>query len=415
MIDLVFSRANVIARLQSSPLGQPLSELAHILHRQGYAQASIQEYLRAGEKFGHWLAQQGYTVADVNERIVTGYIDNLPRGPHGRLPKAAEGLRHLSRLLCHHPGVTDPTSAAAMSSAERWLIDYDQYLDHVQGLMPSTRQCYRPIAQRFVTACFGTAPMVWASLSAATVVEFIRQHAAATVGRRAPLLTTVVRSVLRYLVLRGEISPALIGAVPKLRCYKQAALPTRLSSDEVAQVLAATSTTTAIGRRNHAILLLLAGLGLRAQEIVALRLDDIDWQRGSLSIQPGKTHQARRLPLPPAVGAALATYLQDARPDSVHRVVFLSSRPPFRPFPSSSAISHIAHRALRQAGIAPQPRLGAHTFRRTAATQMVAEGASFKDVADVLGHRSLESTGIYAKLDLDRLALVALPWLGGGQ
>ena len=185
--------------------------------------------------------------------------------------------------------------------------------------------------------------------------------------------------------------------------------------EDVERVLAAYDDTTPQHLRDRAILLLLARLGLRAHEIVTLHFEDINWHEGWLCIRAGKTHRERRLPLTQEVGTALARYLRHGRPVSTRRQVFLQLRAPFRPFTNACSVSDLARRAMVHAGLTPTPRMGAHTFRRTAASQMVNRGASFKDVADVLGHQSLETTALYAKLDLETLAPVALPWPGGGS
>ena len=165
-------------------------------------------------------------------------------------------------------------------------------------------------------------------------------------------------------------------------------------------------------RRNRAILMLLARLGLRAHEVVSLCLEDINWHEARVVIRSTKTHHDRVLPLSQEVGRALADYLCWGRPATTSRVVFLHVRAPFRPFSDSAAISRIAARAFVRVGVTGYARLGAHVFRHTAASQMVNRGANFKDVADVLGHQSLQTTGIYAKLDLAALSDVALPWMG---
>jgi integrase len=203
--------------------------------------------------------------------------------------------------------------------------------------------------------------------------------------------------------------------VPTMRNWKYAALPRHVPDDQLERVLANCRDTSPKSRRNLAILLLLARLGMRANEVVQLRLEDIDWRSGKLFVSPGKTHTERVLPLSQEVGDSLAEYLTKARPRSESLRFFLNYRPPFRPLADASAVSKIAKRALLNSGFEQGPLIGAHNFRHTVASAMVSKGATFKDVADVLGHQSLQTTGIYAKLDLKALAKVALPWGGGAK
>jgi site-specific recombinase XerD len=206
----------------------------------------------------------------------------------------------------------------------------------------------------------------------------------------------------------------LEGAVPTLRQWKLAALPKHLSADELARVLEACDTQTAVGLRDRALLLLLARLGLRAAEALHLSLADIDWQEGRLLIRAGKSQRERLLPLSDEVGSALVAYLKKGRPKSHLSTIFLRACPPIGSLKSSSAVTTIVKSAMRRADV---PTLGraAHALRHTAATSLVAHGSSFKEVADILGHQHLVTTAIYAKLDLGRLAGVALPWPGGEQ
>jgi integrase len=144
-------------------------------------------------------------------------------------------------------------------------------------------------------------------------------------------------------------------------------------------------------------------------------MEDIDWRGGRLFIRPGKNRTERVLPLSQEVGDALTEYVIKSRPRTGSAAVFLNYRPPYRPLAGPSAVSTMAKRALLSIGFAPGPQIGAHTFRHTVASEMVSKGATFKEVADVLGHQSLQTTGIYAKLDLQALAAVALPWNGGAK
>lgn len=212
---------------------------------------------------------------------------------------------------------------------------------------------------------------------------------------------------------QGLVREGLAAAIPSPRQYLYAILPARATAEQVADVLACCQNGTPVGMRDHAVLLLLARLGLRAREVARLTLDDLDWHQGVLRVSAGKTQRDRVLPLPEEVGTALAKYLRFARPPSSDRSIFLHAQPPHRPWCGASAVSQLVHRRLSQSGFPVKPWRGAHLFRHTVASQMVNAGVSFKDVADLLGHQSLATTGIYAKLNLDTLASVALPWSGG--
>jgi site-specific recombinase XerD len=413
MIEQFYAQTSVITQFRRGLLGAYLDDLATTLHEQGYAQASIRCSLRYCNQFGQWLDVQGYTVAEVDETLVEQYLNGFPRSRDGRQPRVAQGLPHLIRLLRQQGIVPISDGRPVPTAIDQWLHQYAQYLEHVLGAAANTRKTYLFIARRLLTACFGTAPLDWEALQAQAISDFVQQEAATRLGGGRKLVAAGVRAVLRFLVFCGERPAGLEAAVPTQRQWTHASLPHRLTMEEVERILATSEGTTPQHLRDRAIILLLARLGLRAHEIVTLRLDDIDWHEGWLRIRAGKAHRERLLPLAQEVGMALATYLRDGRPVSASRVVFLQLRAPFQPFARSCSVSDIARRAMVHAGLAPTSGMGAHTFRRTAASQMVNRGSSFKDVADVLGHQSLETTALYAKLDLEALAPVALPWPGG--
>jgi site-specific recombinase XerD len=223
-----------------------------------------------------------------------------------------------------------------------------------------------------------------------------------------------VRIFLRYLVFCGILPTGLEAAVPGMRIWTYAALPEHFSRTEVEQLLTLSADGTASGRRNYALLLLVARLGLRAQEAARLQLDDMDWHKGTVLIRAQKTSRERLLPLPNEVGQAIVAYLRDGRPATTYREIFLTHTAPYAPLQTASALTKLIKRLVTRAGL-PRRSSGAHLFRHTAATHMVRQGVSFKAIADVLGHQSLQTTGIYAKLDLPSLASVALPWPGGAQ
>jgi site-specific recombinase XerD len=415
MIETYFSRTPTINRLRGGPLGSDLDELATMLHQQRYSPDSIRRYVRGCDHFGQWLSQHEYAVAHVNPTLVKNYCSGLQRSPSGTLPKAAEGISHLLKLWRLQKRLPEPRDESPRTEAEQWLLQYEQYLDQVCGAAVSTRSHYLRMARRFLSACFGTGPVSWRSLQAQQIAKFVQQEAAGKHGGGRKLPSTAVRSVLRFLVFSGELSPGLEAAALTPRQWTHDTIPQRLRTEEVEQALALYTGEAPTALRNRAILILLARLGLRAHEVISLCLEDINWHEAHLIIRARKTRHERMLPLSQDVGDALANYLRWGRPTTSSRVIFLHCRAPFRPFSDSAAISRIAARALVRVGVTGHARLGAHVFRHTAASEMVNQGASFKEVADVLGHQSLQTTGIYAKLDLVALSEVALPWIGDPQ
>ncbi len=412
MLEHCFARTSVVARYRFGPLTPYLDDFATTLQQQGYKPDNIRVFLRACGQFSQWLSQQEKTVTDVDETVIERYTSSLQRPPSGRRPKAALGLHHLLRFLRHHAILPGPPCARPLTETERWLQRYEQYLEQVRGVVASTRTPYLRMARRFLAACFGSDPLDWQSLRAQDITDFVRQEAATKHGGGRKLPSVAVRSLLRFLVCSEGLSPGLEAAVPTPRQWTHDTLPQGLTAEEIGQALATCAGESAKDLRNHAILMVLARLGLRAHEVAALCLEDIDWHESRLIVRPGKTHHERVLPLVHDVGHTLATYLQWGRPTTTSRVVFLHCRAPYLPFRDAAAIRRIASRALQRAGVCERPRLGAHAFRHAAASHMVNKGASFKEVADVLGHQSLQTTGIYAKLDLKTLAPVALPWMG---
>jgi site-specific recombinase XerD len=293
-----------------------------------------------------------------------------------------------------------------------WISGYIEYLRDVVGAANSTQLRYLPTVRRFIAICSESGTLDWTSLSVLRVTEFIQEEALHRRGHGRTAPASATRSFLRFLAWRGVAPTGLDRAIPRIRRARHASLPTHLSSQQLERLLQRPDAPGPAAYRDRAILSLLAGLGLRASEVAILELDDLDWHAGQLRLRAGKCRRDRVLPLPQEVGAALAEYLQHGRPHHRNRRVFLTlTNPPENV--QAAAVSAIVRRNLVRAGI-PLGRLtGAHMLRHTAASRMVNGGAGLKEVADVLGHRSLQTTGIYAKLDLDALAGVALPWIGG--
>ncbi|HEX4950019.1 MAG TPA: tyrosine-type recombinase/integrase [Blastocatellia bacterium] len=325
-----------------------------------------------------------------------------------------ESLARLSPLQPLAAGPLEPIPFPT-TTIEIFLAQYRECLVQTLGSAPSTQRQHLLFARRLIEFAFPSGALYWDRLSASQLTQFVTQQTARRnrFGKKGPASST--RVLLRYLVAQGKVRAGLDAAIPKIREWKHAVLPQHLSESETSRLLQAVNDGSVAGLRNYAILLLLARLGLRATEVLHLTLDDIDWQSGSVLIRTQKTRHERTLPLSREVGEALLAYLQAGRPVGVgHRTIFLRHTPPIRPLQDSCAISAVVYRAMKKAGVV-RATGRAHLLRHTAATRMVNRGASFKDVADVLGHQSLQTTAIYAKLDLAALAAVALPWPGGAQ
>jgi integrase len=244
-------------------------------------------------------------------------------------------------------------------------------------------------------------------LSAADVTEFVLTECASRSVGSAKYVVCGLRSLLRYLYVAGRIGAQLEAAVPKVAGWRLAGLPVVFGRAEVSRLLASCDRRTTFGRRDFAVLTLLCRLGLRAGEVAALRLADIDWRAGELVVR-GKGHREERLPLPGDVGEALAGWLRRGRPRCEAATVFTRVRAPHRQL-TSAAVSAVVRAACARAGL---PELNAHRLRHTAATEMLRAGAELVEVGQVLRHASVLTTAIYAKVDRDRLRTLASPWPG---
>jgi site-specific recombinase XerD len=300
-----------------------------------------------------------------------------------------------------------------LTPVEQATQAFESYLSGERALTRATCVIYVPFIRRFLGDRFGTGPVTLARLCACDVVRFVQRQAPRLHLKRAKLLTSALRSFLRYARYRGEVTLDLAAAVPPVANWSMTSIPRAIPADRVRKLLASISRRTALGRRDYAIVLLLARLGLRSSEVAFLELDDIDWNAGYVSVR-GKGGQRAALPLPADVGAAIVAYLRYGRPHTTSRRVFLRARAPICGFLGPSAVGSLVRHTLERAGI-DAPTKGAHQFRHALATQMLRKGASLSEIGEVLRHRSPETTRIYVKVDLEALRTLALPWPGGAR
>jgi site-specific recombinase XerD len=307
--------------------------------------------------------------------------------------------------------IPTPTPEVDDSELGRIERDFANYLAQERRLSQASLDNNLPTVRKFLKERFGDRPILLGEIDQTDISRFVLRHAKNLSRGRAKLMVTALRSWFRFLRLRGDISTELAGAVPAVASWRFATLPKWIPPEEVEQLLRSCDQSTATGQRNYAILLLLARLGLRSGEVVTMTLDDIDWEAGEIRVC-GKSRRQDRLPLPKDVGEALAGYLHHGRPRCSTRRVFVRMRAPFRGFESSSAICSMVQRAFDRAGLHPAQK-GPHVLRHSLATNMLRKGASLGEIGEILRHRDLSTTQIYAKVDLEALRKIAPPWPGG--
>jgi integrase/recombinase XerD len=411
-MERFFTHAETLSSKREGPLGLYIDEFAEQLSRQGYSRQYARRRLQLVAELSHWLRRRDLAVADLTLTHLENYLRFRARSRRIR-PGDAASLKVFFELL-HQKGLV----IAQIELVDKTPIDELQdefrlYLRQERVLAPSTVIHYASFAKELLQHRFGIGPADLSLLSAADVVGFVQRRASSLVRKTAKLMTTALRSFLRYARYRDYIRVDLAACVPCVADWSAASLPKSLPLQHVKRVLASCNRKTAIGRRDYAMLLLLARLGLRAGEVVSLALDDIDWEAGYLTVR-GKGDRRAPLPLPADVGKAIAAYLKYGRPRSTSRCVFLRGRAPASSFKSSPAVSTVVRHALARAGI-DSPRKGAHQFRHTLATEMLRQGASLREIGDLLRHRPPQTTTIYAKVDLVSLRTLGLAWPGGAR
>jgi integrase/recombinase XerD len=401
--------------MPESPLDDHIELFLKHLRGAGYAERTLRKKRTVARAFARWTRRKQIAVDDLTDDHIAAFAARSPRSLKAHVKFELAVVRLLFEYLRGHAGLQRPPSLVGASAADTLLQKYKDYLRRDRGLTLNSVLVYAPFIRDFLAAqtthTDRTSPELFDTL---TIRNFILEHTADRSSEYARLLCTALRSFFRFLLLCGQTSLDLSNAVPMFRKYRQSVPPTFLSPSEVERVLAVTGSTLS-GRRDHAILLLLARLGLRGGEVVALELDDIRWRAGEIVVR-GKGQMVDHLPLLSDVGEALALYIREDRGVSVSRRVFLRTWAPRSGLTGPAAVGHIVRRALVQAGVLRSGRGAAHLFRHGLATKMIRHGASMSEIAEVLRHRSQNTTAIYAQVSFEALRAVALPWpVKGGE
>ena len=414
MLEKFLERLGADQRGQRNPLLVRVLPFADSLTESGYAATTIQSKLGLLIDLGEWLRRRGLAVKDLDERRIESFITDRRRNGLLRRGDRTTVRQLLDHFREHHvvPRVTPTCDVSPLAAI---LDRYEKHLRSERGLTTATIINYLPFARKFLSDRFREGPFLLNVVRPCDISGFILRHARTMSCRRAQLMTSAFRSFFRFLFQRGELQVDLAPSIPTVADWRLSTLPRYITAEEVIRVLGCCDRHTAMGRRDYALLLLLARLGLRAGEIVAMQLDDIDWRSGEILVR-GKGLLYDRMPLPADVGQALAVYLRHDRPSSKTRRVFVCRKAPRRGFSGPSTVSTIVRRALDRAGLHPGFK-GAHLLRHSLATSMIRSGASMSEIGEILRHRSPSTTEIYAKLDFEGLRSLAQPWpnLGGAQ
>lgn len=399
-----------LCRFQSGPFGKHIQGYAALLCQLGYASETGWAKIRMVSEFGHWLDQKHIGIEMLDEQQVAVFVEK-----RFEKVKRREGEKATLDLFLKHLRQTHAIPACQpqtrQTPSDSLIQNYRRFLLEERNLGPETVNGYISAVARFLAHRFKGGKVEVEKLRANDIISFV-MHDSTTRGRRASqLATTALRSLFRFLLQDRQIGSDLARAVPAVAGWRLSELPRYLESAQVEMLLKCCDRRRKAGKRNYAILLLMARLGLRAGEVARLALEDIDWSAGELCIR-GKGARIDRLPLIQPVGEAIADYLRKARPPCSSRCVFIRVKAPYAGFSCPpNGICCLVRRALKEAKLNP-PHKGAHILRHSLATRMLSNGASMSQIGRVLRHKSIQTTEVYAKVDLNALRRLAQPWPG---
>ncbi len=405
-----FTNPKMLRRLHEGALGAHIDLFAARLLEEGHCWQSAWRNLRIVSDLSRWLERKGLGVTDLNEEVIEQYRRFRLRYGHPYLGDRAALLRLLAVL--RGAGAVAPVPVRSLGPLEQVEDEFERHLTQNRGLARVSVIRHRPLVRQFLEERCAAGRQSFPLLTASDITRFVERHAQEHSCRSAQMMCWSLRAFPRYLQYRGEISANLAASVPSFRRWNLAPLPSYVQPREVQQILSTCDRRTPMGRRDYAILLLLARIGLRANEVRLLTLDDLDWESGQLTVQ-GKGRREASMPLPEEVGAAVADYLQHGRPRSESRRLFLRDLAPHRGFAAATAITAVAKRAISRANIGEVAHKGAHLLRHSLATQLLAARASLTEIGQVLRHRRHDTTRLYAKADIGSLRSLGLPWPGG--
>lgn len=411
-VDAHLGKSRLFRRLRSGPHGQLVERYAVRLVEESLVRLGTWRCLNVVGGLLSWIASRRYALADLDEHVVERYLRHRG-GRQSIQPGDRAALKRWLAVL-RDEGAIAPAAAPPLTPHDRIFNEFEDYLRTERGLAPRSIVRHLPTMRRFLREVCPTGADDLGKISQDSVIGYIERHAQDWSPKTGKAMCWSLRAFLRYLHHRGLHPASLADNVPSMRRWRLATLPTYLSAAQVQKALDGCDRATVMGRRDYAILMMLAKLGLRADEVATLALDDIDWRAGELLVR-AKGRQRARMPMPPDVGTAVVAYLRDGRPKSSCRRLFVRTLAPHVGFASGCAITMIARTALDRVGIEGCAHRGAHIFRHSLATELLRSGATLSEIGQLLRHESHDTTRIYAKVDIEALRTLSLPWPGGAR
>jgi site-specific recombinase XerD len=409
-VEAYLRRSWLFRRLRSGSHGQLVECYAARLIEENLVRLGTWRCLNVVGGLLSWIASRHYALTNLDEHVVERYLRYRGRRQSIQPGDRAALKRWLSVL--REEGAIAPAAAPQLTAHDRIFKEFEEYLRTERGLAPRSIIRHLPTIRRFLREVCPAGSDDLNRINQESVIGYIERHARDWSPKTGKLMCWSLRAFLRYLHHRGLNTRALAGCVPSIRRWKLATLPTYLPAAQVQKALDSCDQATAMGRRDYAILIMLAKLGLRASEVATLTLDDLDWRAGEMHIR-AKGRQRARMPMPPDVGAAIAAYLRNGRPKSSCRRLFLRTLAPYAGFASGTTITWIAKTALDRAGVQGCAHRGTHIFRHSLATELLRSGATLTEIGQLLQHEDHDTTRIYAKVDIEALRTLSLPWPGG--
>lgn len=410
MLEEIIRKPHVRRHLEGNLLAELIVAYVRHLKRRGHTESVIRAYLSAVEHFGCWLRRSRRTAVALDATTVSEFLTrHLPRCRcPGRRPRRLIVVRAALHQLLRVSLCPSATTIAA-TPVDAAVSAFDLHLQQTCGLAPATRLYFTRYVLELLRDRFASGPVELEKLTLDDITSFVTARAVHLVPGSTLTVVVAIRGFLRYLQLRGIAAAHWIDGLPRVASWRLASIPDVLSDGQLRDLLGVFDRATATGRRDYAIAVCFTHLALRAGEVARISLDDIEWRSRVLTVAAGKGRHSDRLPLPSHVVTALSDYLRHARPTTGERRVFVHHRAPLGTPLGVSGVRGAMRRAYARAGFDPR-MTGTHVLRHTAATHLLRAGASMKQIADVLRHRSLDTSAIYAKVDRAALSGVALPW-----